>query len=187
MIGASLLVAIVATLAFAIGGQAAPASVTPKITYNGRVAGTVQLNLSEEGKYKVRLKVRWGKSSRRDVSFTFRTDGDFDRLCPNSTCVPLVWAFSYDNYLTELAPEFDFLTGGVTAQITMWKAGGSMVFNRTYASHSVKTPNTQIIWQGTDAFVNYCINELKEIRSSGGRLYCVKVGLGRFKVRPVAR
>jgi hypothetical protein len=28
------------------------------------------------------------------------------------------------------------------------------------------------IWEGTDAFVNYCINHLRPIRSRGGRLYC---------------
>lgn len=32
------------------------------------------------------------------------------------------------------------------------------------------------IWEGSDAFVNYCINRLKEIRSEDGRLYCVYDG-----------
>lgn len=30
------------------------------------------------------------------------------------------------------------------------------------------------IWEGTDAFVNYCINRSKEIRSNHGRLFCRK-------------
>jgi hypothetical protein len=77
------------------------------------------------------------------------------------------------------------MTGGVTARITMWRTGGPQVFDRAYSSSWVKRPNTQIIRQGTDAFVNYCINEAQKVYSSGGRLYCVKVGLGRFKVRPV--
>jgi hypothetical protein len=37
-----------------------------------------------------------------------------------------------------------------------------------------------IIWQGTDNFVNICINHPYEIRSSGGRLYCVQPG-GSFR------
>ncbi len=187
--GAVVLVALGAMLTVTTAGAAAPASVTPKIRYDSRVLAIVDLQLSEAGKYKVRLKVKWGKSSRRDTTFSFHTSREFYRLCPNSTCVPLEWAFSYDDdsYPTPLTPEFDFMSGGVTAQITMWKAGGPMIFNRTYASYWTKTPNTQIIWQGTDAFVNYCINEVKEIRSSGNRLYCAKIGLGRFKVHPVAR
>lgn len=177
----------VVTLILIAQVQAAPQiSVTPKITYEKGVLATVHLKLSDEGKYKVRLKVKWPKNSTRDVSFTFRTDGDFFRQCPNSTCVPLVWAFSYDSYLTAQAPEFDFMTAGVTAQIMIWKAGGPLVFKRTYAFYWIGRPgDTQIIRQGTDAFVNYCINEGKEIRSSGGRLYCVKVRLGTFKVKRV--
>ncbi len=31
------------------------------------------------------------------------------------------------------------------------------------------------IFEGSDAFVNYCINKGKEIRSSGGRLYCYRI------------
>jgi hypothetical protein len=30
------------------------------------------------------------------------------------------------------------------------------------------------IWEGTDNFVNICINHLLEIRSMNGRLYCVQ-------------
>jgi hypothetical protein len=36
-------------------------------------------------------------------------------------------------------------------------------------------PREEKIWEGSDAFVNYCINKGKEIRSSGGRLYCVRL------------
>jgi hypothetical protein len=34
----------------------------------------------------------------------------------------------------------------------------------------------RMIWQGTDDFVNVCINHLLLIRSKGGRLYCVAPG-----------
>jgi hypothetical protein len=32
------------------------------------------------------------------------------------------------------------------------------------------------IYEGSDAFVNYCINKFKTIKSSGGRLYCYHPG-----------
>lgn len=35
------------------------------------------------------------------------------------------------------------------------------------------TPGRRI-WQGTDAFVNYCINNLKKLRSENLTLYCIK-------------
>ncbi len=34
----------------------------------------------------------------------------------------------------------------------------------------------RVIWEGTDDFVNVCINHLLQIRSKGGRLYCVAPG-----------
>ena len=36
--------------------------------------------------------------------------------------------------------------------------------------HHVVLPEQ--VWQGTDGFVNYCINHLRPIRSENGRLYC---------------
>lgn len=39
-------------------------------------------------------------------------------------------------------------------------------------AYTMRVLAAEQIFQGTDAFINYCINELKEIRSSGGRLYC---------------
>jgi hypothetical protein len=131
-----LVLGIMAMLITTAQVQAAPqASVTPKITYFNGVSATIHLKLSEEGKYKVRLKVNWGKKSARVVSFAFRTDGDFQRQCPNSTCAPLVWVFDYNHVQTAQAPEFEFMTAGVTAQITMWKAGGPLAFKRTYTSY----------------------------------------------------
>lgn len=37
--------------------------------------------------------------------------------------------------------------------------------------------------EGSDAFVNYCINEGREIRSSDGRLYCVRPAKDKTKIR----
>ncbi len=45
----------------------------------------------------------------------------------------------------------------------------------------------QRIWEGTDAFINYCINKPRPIYSAGGRLYCSQPGVERDqigKIRP---
>jgi hypothetical protein len=53
------------------------------------------------------------------------------------------------------------------------------VAGKTYRSAfvaSVAHHPTTLVYQGTDAFVNYCIDDTKKIRSLGGRLYCVRPG-----------
>ena len=49
---------------------------------------------------------------------------------------------------------------------------GRVVLRKTITMWSKKIPE-QRIWQGTDAFVNFCINKRKTLYSSGGVLYCV--------------
>ena len=46
-----------------------------------------------------------------------------------------------------------------------------------------ETSSASIIWEGTDNFVNICINRTYEIRSSGGRLYCVQPAMSFRKVK----
>jgi hypothetical protein len=43
---------------------------------------------------------------------------------------------------------------------------------RRWALAYVSIHGAKKIWEGTDAFVNVCINDSLEIRSSNGRLYC---------------
>jgi hypothetical protein len=43
--------------------------------------------------------------------------------------------------------------------------------------------NPKTIWQGTDAFVNYCIDHLRTLHSKGGRLYCTTTGRYSVKLR----
>jgi hypothetical protein len=53
------------------------------------------------------------------------------------------------------------------------------VGGRTFTSGlvaSVVSHPTTLVYQGTDAFVNYCIDDYKKVRSLGGRLYCVRPG-----------
>ena len=52
---------------------------------------------------------------------------------------------------------------------------GTRSFHATITA-SVEHHPTVRIYRGTDAFVNYCIDEGKQIRSSNGRLYCVRPG-----------
>lgn len=47
------------------------------------------------------------------------------------------------------------------------------VKGRLYVHHVAA--DEEQIFEGTDAFVNYCINQGKEIRSENGRLYCVRI------------
>jgi hypothetical protein len=46
--------------------------------------------------------------------------------------------------------------------------------------------NPKTIWQGTDAFVNYCIDHLRPIHSKGGRLYCTTTGKYSVKVKKLS-
>lgn len=55
------------------------------------------------------------------------------------------------------------------------RSGGKVLLRRTLLTSFSRWPARRI-WSGTDAFVNYCINENRPIRSSGGRLYCVEPG-----------
>lgn len=49
--------------------------------------------------------------------------------------------------------------------------GGRLLIQRTILVRRHRTDGYRI-WEGTDAFVNVCINQGRVIRSSGGRLYC---------------
>jgi hypothetical protein len=57
---------------------------------------------------------------------------------------------------------------------------------RTWRRHAVvtsrHTPARRIYWE-SDAYINYCINELKETYSSNGRLYCIKPGSNHQSIR----
>jgi hypothetical protein len=46
-----------------------------------------------------------------------------------------------------------------------------------------ETSSGSIIWEGTDNFINICINHPYEVRSSGGRLYCVQPAASFRKVK----
>lgn len=48
---------------------------------------------------------------------------------------------------------------------------GRVAIRRWAFAYYMRFPATRV-WEGTDRFVNYCINESKRIWSSGGRLYC---------------
>jgi hypothetical protein len=53
--------------------------------------------------------------------------------------------------------------------------GNEVVRKGTLTAHVRSTPD-RIIWEGTDDFVNVCINQLRKIRSKNLRLYCVAPG-----------
>ena len=53
--------------------------------------------------------------------------------------------------------------------------GNQVVTKGTLVAHVHSTPD-RIIWQGTDDFVNVCINGLHQLRSKNLRLYCVIAG-----------
>jgi hypothetical protein len=62
-------------------------------------------------------------------------------------------------------------------QLLRWVAiaGNRRVARGTFVVQRRYLPARRI-WQGTDAFVNVCINRGYTIRSAGGRLYCTDPG-----------
>jgi len=65
------------------------------------------------------------------------------------------------------------------------KSKGRPVGRAVYAYTNDGT-EAQRIWHGTDAFVNYCINKNRLIRSSGGRLYCTREATATFRLKRIA-
>jgi hypothetical protein len=57
---------------------------------------------------------------------------------------------------------------GVIARTKDDRATGTLIIHRERFWHYER------IYEGADAFVNFCIDRSREIRSSGGRLYCVR-------------
>lgn len=54
------------------------------------------------------------------------------------------------------------------------KRGNKVILRRVLRTQFQYTPGTPSyrVWQGTDAFINYCINGLKQTYSDHLRLYC---------------
>jgi hypothetical protein len=72
-------------------------------------------------------------------------------------------------------------TWSETLSLTGIAAGkrlGTHVIRVSYHNESSKR-----IWDGTDAFVNYCINHFRPIRSSHGRLYCMTEAVSSVRLR----
>lgn len=61
-----------------------------------------------------------------------------------------------------------------SARVTV-KVGRRTVLRRTVVSRQRSRPDRRV-WEGTDAFFNYCLKLDKELFSSGLRLYCIKPG-----------
>ena len=59
------------------------------------------------------------------------------------------------------------------AVTVQWR--GRTLARRTVVARVFHQPDRRV-WQGTDAFVNYCINRLKRTWSRGGRLFCWRPG-----------
>lgn len=84
------------------------------------------------------------------------------------------WSLSvseYKGYFVEFMPNFN--TSGkrrlhyrVTWNNTTLQHGQFIVYSHHYPAHRV--------WEGTDAFVNYCIDKTKKLYSENLRLYCTE-------------
>lgn len=184
--------ALVALLATAFAAQAASAKPTqevkPRIKYETRGVETDVVLPVEKGRYKVRLRVEWGRRT-RTTTFSFSTAKDFIRQCPNSTCVPNVWAFDYFAWPTQTTPEpeFSFLAGDVTASVRMWRIGGPLVFSGTYQSHWKGLPTrVKVISMNTPSGINTCIDGGYPIRAGYNGLYCLRFKQGTLLVRRLA-
>jgi hypothetical protein len=71
-------------------------------------------------------------------------------------------------------------TDSVRIQIRSY---GRLIFNRSYVVSYTYTP-WRGIWEGSDEFINYCVNETREVRSSGGRLYCTTDSSVSYAIKP---
>jgi hypothetical protein len=62
----------------------------------------------------------------------------------------------------------------ITGNLRIRVASQGHSFGESRWAWKIKTFGASVIWQGTDNFINICINRALEIRSQGGRLYCVQ-------------
>jgi hypothetical protein len=84
-----------------------------------------------------------------------------------------LWFIAPDNtvgaklavFLDDLNAKMQRVAGDVRLDL---EAGGH---HQTLRYHFVQQPGGRV-WQGTDAFVNYCIDGAHVVHSSGGNLYC---------------
>jgi hypothetical protein len=70
---------------------------------------------------------------------------------------------------------------GTKIRVTV-RSGGKRLLSRNFEAVWDRTPSERV-YQGTDEFWNYCINEGGQAYSHRGRLYCVRPG---FTTRFVA-
>jgi hypothetical protein len=65
-------------------------------------------------------------------------------------------------------------TATPSRRVVAWRmyAQGSVIGTGRFAVTSWYSGGARKIWQGTDDFVNICIDKTQHIRSQGGRLYC---------------
>ena len=90
------------------------------------------------------------------------------------------------NATAEFLPGLVFRSRGrrtkrIVFAVTVSQAGRRLL-RRKLISSVVHEPSERI-FEGRDAFVNYCINHNRPIRSRGGRLYCVSPGFTERRVR----
>lgn len=83
----------------------------------------------------------------------------------------------------ELEPNRDISTDGTFVEkLTITGRVRGRVVGRHVLRVRYTNQTSKRIWEGTDRFVNYCINGLHTTRSEGGRLYCKTNGSYRVKV-----
>jgi hypothetical protein len=70
-----------------------------------------------------------------------------------------------------------------TGKLRLRVASSGQFLGDSLWAWEIESFGTIVIWQGTDSFINICINHSYEIRSRGGRLYCVQKG-DSFYTRP---
>lgn len=98
-----------------------------------------------------------------DQSRTFRADsfkvevGETDYPC---AIVYIVSPFSGARNATQVGT------------LTIRASSENVHLGQAKYSYAIRVLGKRTIWEGTDAFVNYCLNEGATLWSSGGKLYC---------------
>jgi hypothetical protein len=70
-----------------------------------------------------------------------------------------------------------------TGRLNLRVASEANFLGQASYSYTIEVQGRRRIWKGTDAFVNYCLNELKRLWSLNGKLYCWTEPVDRVTVR----
>ncbi len=122
-----------------------------------------------------------GQGQAKSIRVKDPCDKSFPRGTPNKVRARN-WIGVWDSILKEMTLGFTGKSRKPFRVTVVAKQFFSTINRTVFRVRWVDRPGRRI-WQGTDAFINYCINELRPLRSENLRLYCTTPDQSRYVVK----